>query len=275
MQRDRSGVAPGQSRRRVLGGAAAGALGLAAAACGPATGGGSGGNQAAPSKGPVTIEVLTRNGVASPTGHSQFYDQRAKKLFTPETGITVNLVDAQPDVGEKLTVMAAGGSLPDGSWFGVVADGNAGREQANRGIFKPLDDLAKKDSKFDLKPYFKSMLDAFNVDGKLYALPTHAHYGTHVLYYNKNLTDAAGRAHPGRRQLDAGRVHRRGAEAGQARRGHVGLLARPGASASSASSGCASSAASSWTRRARSCCSTTPRPAPASSGSTTPRPSSR
>ena len=36
------------------------------------------------------------------------------------------------------------------------------------------------------------MLDAFTVNGKLYALPTHAHYGTNVLYYNKNLTDAAG-----------------------------------------------------------------------------------
>ena len=118
--------------------------------------------------------------MASPTGHSQFYDQRAKKIFTPETNITVNLLDAQPDVGEKLTVMAAGGSPPDGSWFGVVADGNAGREQASRGIFKPLDDLAKKDSKFDIKPYFKSMLDAFTVDGKLFALPTHAHYGTNV-----------------------------------------------------------------------------------------------
>jgi ABC-type glycerol-3-phosphate transport system substrate-binding protein len=128
----------------------------------------------------VTIEVLSRSGVSSPTGHSQFYDQRAKKLFTPETGITVNLLDAQPDVGEKPTVVAAGGSLPDGSWFGVVADGNAGREQASRGIFRLLDDLAKKDSKFDLRPYFKSVLDALTVGGKLYALPTHAHYGTHV-----------------------------------------------------------------------------------------------
>jgi ABC-type glycerol-3-phosphate transport system substrate-binding protein len=130
--------------------------------------------------------------VNSPTGHSQFYDQRAKKIFTPETGITVNLLDAQPDVGEQLTVMAAGGSLPDGSWFGVVADGNAGREQASRSIFKPLDELIKKDAKLDIKPCFKSMLDSFSVGDKLFALPIHAHYGTNVIYYNKNLTDAAG-----------------------------------------------------------------------------------
>jgi ABC-type glycerol-3-phosphate transport system substrate-binding protein len=147
---------------------------------------------AAQNKGPVTIEVLTRNGVAAPDGHSQFYDKRAKQLFTPASNITVNFLDAQPDVGERLTVMATAGQLPDGSWFGVVADGFAGREQAEKAIFKPMDDIIKKDNKFDIKPYFKAMLDAFTVGGKLYALPTHAHYGTHVLYYNKGLTDAAG-----------------------------------------------------------------------------------
>ena len=219
----------------------------------PRDGGGSGGNQAAPSKGPVAIEVLTRAGVTAPDGHSQFYDKRAKKIFTPETNITVNFIDAQPNVGEKLTVMAAGGTLPDGSWFGVVADGEAGREQATKGIFKPLDDLAKKDPKFDMKPYFKSMIDAFTVNGKLYALPTHGHYGTDVLYYNKNLTERRRRQGARGRQLDARGVHRRRPEADQEGPGPVGLRGRSGASASSASSGCASSAPSSSTRRARSC----------------------
>ncbi len=193
MQRDRSGVAPGQSRRRVLGGAAAGALGLAAAACGPATGGGSGGNQAAQSKGPVTIEVLTRNGVASPDRPQPVLRPAGEEDLHPGDGDHRQPAGRPAGRGREADrVWPPAGRCPDGSWFGVVADGNAGREQANRGIFKPLDDLAKKDTKFDIKPYFKSMMDAFTVNGKLYALPTHAHYGTHVLYYNKNLTDAAG-----------------------------------------------------------------------------------
>ena len=178
----------GQTRRALLGSSAVAVGGAALAACAP------GGESQAPAqnKGPVTIEVLTRSGVTSSTGHSQFYNTRAKNIFTPQSNITVNFVDATPDVNEKLTVMAAGGQLPDASWFGVVADGSGGRESASKGVFKPLDDLAKKDSKFDIKPYLKAMLDAFTVNGKLYALPTHAHYGTNVLYYNKNLTDAAG-----------------------------------------------------------------------------------
>lgn len=35
-------------------------------------------------------------------------------------------------------------------------------------------------------------MDVLAVAGKQYAVPTHTHYGTNVLYYNKNLTDAAG-----------------------------------------------------------------------------------
>ena len=194
------------TRRRWLGAAttfAASAGALVATACGQTTstgtgttGSGSTTNQqpgtAAPSKQPVTIEVVTRAGVSAPSGHSQFYAKQAKNLFTPESRITVNFVDGEPNAGEKLTIMAAGGTLPDAAWFGIVADGNAGREQAARGVFKPLDDLAKKDTKFDAKPYFKAILDAFTVSGKLYALPTHAHYGTNVLYYNKGITDGAG-----------------------------------------------------------------------------------
>ena len=177
----------GQTRRTLLGSSAVAAAGAAFAACAP----GQTSAPAAQSTGPVSIEILTRDPVVAAQGHSQFYDKRAKQVFTPQTNITVNFVGATPNVGEKLAILAAGDTLPDGAWFGVLADGNAGREQAAKGIYKPLDDIIKKDSKFDLKVYFKAMLDAFTVTGKLYALPTHAHYGTTILYYNKQLTDAA------------------------------------------------------------------------------------
>src|SRR5436190_17059533 len=154
-------------RRRTLLAGTAGLAGAALVACGgTATSGTGAQGPAAPRKGPVSIDVLTRDGVSAASGHSQYFNKQAKALFTPETNITVNFIDAQPDVAQKLTVLAAGGTLPDGSWFGVVADGNAGREQATKGIFKPLDDFIKKDAKFDKAPYFKSMIDAFSIGGK-------------------------------------------------------------------------------------------------------------
>src|SRR5256885_13643496 len=91
------------SRRSILGGAAAGVAGVTMAACAGSPGGGGGtGTQ---STGPVTIDILTRSGVTAQTGHSQWYANAAKTTFTPQTNITVNLIDADPDVTTKLTVL--------------------------------------------------------------------------------------------------------------------------------------------------------------------------
>ena len=179
-------------RATVLGVPLVAVAGSVLAACGGSSPSGGAPPGASPARGPVTIEVLTRAGVANPTGHSQYYAHITPERFTPETNITVTFVDAQPDVNEKLTVLAAGGTLPDVSWFGIVADGSGGPEAATKGIFKPLDALIKQDARFDRAPYFKALLDAFGVGGKLYALPVHGHYGTNVLYYNTSLTRAAG-----------------------------------------------------------------------------------
>jgi ABC-type glycerol-3-phosphate transport system substrate-binding protein len=86
------------------------------AACGIATRSGRPSGEPAPaSKAPVTIDVLTRAGVAAETGHSQWYAKVARNSFTPQTGITVNLIDGDPDVTTKLNIMASAGTPPDGS----------------------------------------------------------------------------------------------------------------------------------------------------------------
>src|SRR5918995_1867930 len=107
------------------------ALGAPAAAlvagCGGAPAAGSEPRPAA-RLGPLTIDVVTRSPVAAATGHSQWYDHAAKTTFTPETGVTVNLIDGLPSVTEKLTVMASAGTPPDGSWFPTMSDGSGGRE---------------------------------------------------------------------------------------------------------------------------------------------------
>ena len=142
--------------------------------------------------GPLTIDVVTRSPVASATGHSQWYDHAAKTTFAPETGVTVNLIDGLPSVTEKLTVMAAAGTPPDGSWFPTMSDGSGGRELAQKGVFKPLDDLIKRDARFDLKPYFPTLLELCRFGGKTFGLTTMSHYGTNVLYYNRARWQGAG-----------------------------------------------------------------------------------
>src|SRR5262245_43227851 len=155
-----------RTRRRLLGISAAGLAGTALVACG--AGGSNSASESRPvaSTGPVSIDVLTRSGVAAPTGHSQWYANAAKTTFTPQTNITVNLFDADPDVTTKLNVLAAAGTPPDGSWFATLSDGAGGREASQKGVFKPMDELIKKDGKFDSKPYLKALLDIFSVGGK-------------------------------------------------------------------------------------------------------------
>jgi multiple sugar transport system substrate-binding protein len=182
------------TRRRVVGTGVTG-LGLAAGAlagCAPGTASESGTGTPAPGGAPVTIDILTRPGVSAPTGHSQWYAQVAKNSFTPQTNITVNLFDGDPDVTTKLNVLAAAGTPPDGAWFATGSDGAGGREASQKGVFKPMDELIRKDGKFDSKPYLKALLDIFTVGGKLYGLPLMAHYGTNVLYFNKSRWEGAG-----------------------------------------------------------------------------------
>ncbi|CAA9257660.1 MAG: hypothetical protein AVDCRST_MAG77-2415 [uncultured Chloroflexi bacterium] len=175
------------TRARVLGTAATAIGAGLLAACGSV-----GGPQPpAQQKGPVTIDVLTRTGVPPPTRHSQWYDKTTKERFTPDSQITVNLIDATPTVAEKHIVLHSGGTPPDAAWFGVIADGFGGQPAAKRGMFKALDDLVRRD-RFDRAQYWKSALDMFTVDGKLFALPTHGHFGPNVLYVNQDLTKRAG-----------------------------------------------------------------------------------
>src|SRR4051794_29219114 len=97
-------TAQGSTRRRLLGVGMAGVLigasasGGVLAACGISGGpGGSSAESRPTSRAPVTIEILTRAGVAAQTGHSQWYAQVATTSFTPQTGITVVLFDGDPD----------------------------------------------------------------------------------------------------------------------------------------------------------------------------------
>ncbi|MGH2368667.1 MAG: extracellular solute-binding protein [Chloroflexota bacterium] len=140
----------------------------------------------------MTIDVVTRSSVTAATGHSQWYNHAAKTTFTPQTNITVNLIDGLPNVTTKLTVMASAGTPPDGSWFPTMSDGSGGRELAQKGVFKALDDFIKQDAKFDIKPYFPALLDLCRFGGKTFGLTTMSHYGTNVLYYNKARWQGAG-----------------------------------------------------------------------------------
>ena len=179
---ERRNAAGRVTRRRLAG--AAGALGAAAAAaaCGP-------GPQPQPQaqRGPVAIDVLTYTGINNPTGRAQWFAKTTPQNFTPQTQITVNWIEADGGLSQKLIALSAGGTPPDaGNFEDFNAQGLAGR-----GLYKPLDDLIRRD-RFDRNAYWKSALHMLSVDGKLYGLPNHGNFGENVMHVNLNLTRKAG-----------------------------------------------------------------------------------
>jgi ABC-type glycerol-3-phosphate transport system substrate-binding protein len=149
----------------------------------------SGGTQAQPQaqQGPVTIEVLTYTGIANPTGRAQWFAKTTPQNFTPQTQITVNWIEGTGGLSEKLIAMSAGGTPPDAGNF---EDFNA-QGLATKGLYKPLDDLIKRD-KFDRGVYWKSALAMLSLKDKLYGLPNHGNFGENVMYVNLNMTRKAG-----------------------------------------------------------------------------------
>lgn len=88
---------------------------------------------------------------------------------------------------DRLQTQWAGGVSPDVMFLNNVPS------YASRGVLAQLDDLVAA-SGFDISGYHPDMLRIFMLDGKLYGFPRDN--DTTVLYYNKDLFDAAGVAYP-------------------------------------------------------------------------------
>ena len=109
----------------------------------------------------------------------------------------VNIADYN-SYHQKMMVMYAGNAAVD------VAMEDPGHFQAlaNRGALLPLNQFYENDKTFNIGDYYKPIVDAHSLDGKLYVLPRDiAPAG--ILYYNKEMFKGSRHPIPGR-QLDVG-----------------------------------------------------------------------
>lgn len=93
------------------------------------------------------------------------------------------------EIGEKLVTNLIGGEKID------IYDSNVAEyfNFATKGLYEPLNKYYEKDG-FDVNAYGQSTVELSEMDGQLYALPYIR--SKFVLYYNKDLFDAAGEAYP-------------------------------------------------------------------------------
>ena len=148
------------------------------------------GSSEAPTDGQGPVEIVYYTYSASPN-HLEELDAMVAQFNEQEDDITVRVETVGWDnYFTRLESQIAGGDPPD------VFETNYENfvNYASKGMLLPLDEYAAGDSGVDVDLYYPRALQAFNLDGVQYGLP--ATFSTSVLFYNKDLFDAAGLDYP-------------------------------------------------------------------------------
>ena len=179
------------SRRQFLVSSSTVAAGALLAACAvpaaaPAANTTSGG-AAAPSAEGTTIIFHDRLG-----SHADWHKARVALFEEQNPGIKLQIDEL--DGGEmfaKIYALAAGGNLGDIVWTYL----NTVPEHVRKGVVAPHDDMIASTG-FDKTVFWPAIMKALTVDGKIYGIPNHGHFGTVVYYFNQDLYEAAGATPP-------------------------------------------------------------------------------
>jgi multiple sugar transport system substrate-binding protein len=94
------------------------------------------------------------------------------------------------DFRQKYIAQAAGNALPDLLYLHF----SWAQELIKQGLFKPVDDYIAQQKDFNLDDFTPASLVSYKRDGKLWGLPYDE--GPGILYYNKDLFDAASEGYP-------------------------------------------------------------------------------
>lgn len=166
-------------KRNMLAAAAAAATAvLALSGCGGAAGPAEEG--AAEGKTPLTVSVWNYEGTPEFKALFDAYEEENPDIDIQHVDILAD------DYSEKVTTMLAGGDTTDVLTMKNVTEYS---RYANRGQLLEINDVVEQ-----LDTENTASLDAFNIDGSYFAAPYRQDFW--LLYYNKDLFDAAGVEYP-------------------------------------------------------------------------------
>ncbi len=136
----------------------------------------------------VTIDYMTFSAVPS---HEETLQEIVNAFEKENPDIRINVIPvAWEDYFLKLSTMYAGNTQPD--TFEINYENFV--EYAADGLLSPIDDINKKMNFSSEKIFYDKAYRGFSSDGKQYGFP--ASFSTVVLFYNKDLFDAAGVEYP-------------------------------------------------------------------------------
>lgn len=132
----------------------------------------------------VTIEIAVSGSAQELEIHQQKFDLYMKD----HPNVTIKPIDIGTERIQKTMTLIGAGSPPDILYLNEYT-----YVFANKKVLAPLDDFIQKES-FDTSVYPESLLVPLRYDNKLYALPQEI--SPFVIYYNKDMFEAAGVALP-------------------------------------------------------------------------------
>jgi multiple sugar transport system substrate-binding protein len=175
--------------RTLLGPAGAGLLGALAGCAAPGAGGA---EQPAASAPPATVRYPFDAGSALDASFTEEFNKRFSAKYPNITPQPEAFPD--PDWGkrfEKWTAMAIAGTMPEIVWLCCTFI----RPFMFKGLVLDLNPYLKKDWKQgDIDDFFKGPYDAFNIEGKQYAIPVYIN--TVIMFVNNNYLRQAGLPYP-------------------------------------------------------------------------------
>ncbi|QQO11343.1 sugar ABC transporter substrate-binding protein [Breznakiella homolactica] len=146
---------------------------------------GGGNDSGGTSGGTVTIQVANWD-----TANMPYVPVLIQAFETANPGVKVEIVDIpSADYNQKLTVMLNGGSDVDAFW---IKEADMAKSFNNRGQLMDLTANIRRDG-INLND-FNGLAENFVFDEKTVALPARTDY--YIMYYNKDIFDAAGVAYP-------------------------------------------------------------------------------
>jgi len=122
---------------------------------------------------------------------SQVYQQRVNLFTANNPNITVELIYIPSDYSQKVQTMIAGGTAPD-----ILQLAEDVHSYSSKGQIISLNNYITADN-IDLKARYGEtggLTAAYSMNGNLYAMPDRG--GALILYYNKDMFDAAGLSYP-------------------------------------------------------------------------------
>jgi multiple sugar transport system substrate-binding protein len=169
------------SRRRALGGAAAGLAGVLAAACGASQGQGAPQGDGGAGGGPARASGVIRFAFFGSVEEKAVWEKIAEQFVAKTPAVTVTPEHIPSDYFTKIQTAIAGGDAADV----ILMEDKPTSGYAKKGFFRELDPYISKDGSFKQGDYYTVLFDGLKYRGKLYGLPQH--WLTQSIAYNKNL----------------------------------------------------------------------------------------